>query len=366
MNRFSIMSVRVLMQAFLKIFFRDKQSIFFSIFFPVIFMFTLGIRGGGDSHAILIGVVNQGNSSLSQQMYSRISDDPNYIVVQGNEQALLAKLADREISAVVYIPDDLHSLDDKSSLKVVIDSSHLGDAYAASNSLQQRIIYIENDLRGITPTIDLQVEDVQSRALRYIDFLLPGLLAFSIMQISIAGSGFNLVEYRRKGILKRLFVTPVRPIDVIAALVGARLSLVMLQATFLILIAVYFLDVQIMGNIISLYVLAAYAAVIFLCMGFALGSVAKTQASIQALGNLVIFPQMFLSGMFYPISSLPEVIQPIASVLPLSFVANALREIMANGVSIIELLPDILGMTIWLIITLFLATKLFVWKDVAG
>ena len=86
----------------------------------------------------------------------------------------------------------------------------------------------------------------------------------------------------------------------------------------------------------------------------------------MAIGNLFIFPQMFLSGIFFPIDSLPEVIQPLAKVLPLSFVADALREISTNGLSLLEILPKLAGIAVWLVIGYFLATRLFVWKEVAS
>lgn len=86
----------------------------------------------------------------------------------------------------------------------------------------------------------------------------------------------------------------------------------------------------------------------------------------MAIGNLVTFPQMILSGIFFPIESLPELVQPVANFLPLSFISNGLREIAINGATLADLLPDILGMIIWAIIAMVLAIKLFVWKEVAA
>ena len=84
-----------------------------------------------------------------------------------------------------------------------------------------------------------------------------------------------------------------------------------------------------------------------------------------ALGNLVIFPQIFLSGIFYPIDSLPALLQPLASLLPLSFVANAMRAVMVDGAGLLALIPDFIGLAVWLLISLGLAIRLFSWKDIA-
>jgi ABC-2 type transport system permease protein len=94
--------------------------------------------------------------------------------------------------------------------------------------------------------------------------------------------------------------------------------------------------------------------------------VAKTQQAIGAMGSLFTFPQMFLAGIFYPIDILPELIQPIAQLLPLSFVANGLREIAVNGASLLDILPTLVGLVVWAVIALILAIRMFVWKEVAS
>ena len=175
-----------------------------------------------------------------------------------------------------------------------------------------------------------------------------------------------MVEYRRKGILKRLFVTPVTPRDFILGLVLARLVLCLVQLSVLLAVAVFGLGANVAGDFVSLYSVIVLGTIIFLSLGFCLGSIAKTQQAILAIGNLFIFPQMFLSGIFIPIDSLPSFVQPLSKVLPLTFVANSLREISNNGLSLLEILPQFTGILIWLAISFFLATRLFVWKEVAN
>jgi ABC-2 type transport system permease protein len=232
--------------------------------------------------------------------------------------------------------------------------------------VEQALLDVERELRGTAPLFPLAVVDVQARTQRYIDFLIPGLLALTLMQISIAGSGYNIVEYRRKGILKRLFVTPVLPSNFIGGLVIARLAITVVQVGFLLAVAVFLLDVPVAGSAVSVFVLILLGSAIFLSLGFFMGSLAKTQQAIMLLGNLITLPQMFLSGIFYPIDSMPEVLQPVASLLPLSFVATSLREVIVNGLSLADQIPMLIGLVVWLVITLLLAIKMFVWKEVAA
>jgi ABC-2 type transport system permease protein len=97
-----------------------------------------------------------------------------------------------------------------------------------------------------------------------------------------------------------------------------------------------------------------------------MGSIAKTQQAIMLLGNLISLPQMFLSGVFFSIDSMPEFLQPIARLLPLSFLVSSVREVIVNGLSLVEQIPTMIGLVVWLAISLTLAIRLFVWKEVAA
>jgi ABC-2 type transport system permease protein len=355
----------VLAKVFLKMHLRDRQAIVFSLFFPILFMLVLGFISG-ERDPVELGVVNSSGSALAEEFIETLAGNPIFNVTEGEEETLRAALVEGETTMVLVLPEQFEKHAGSSELRLLVDAAQVRQLGILMPVLEKALVGVERQLRNTEPMFSLRIEDVKARSQSYLDFLLPGLLAFTLMQISLAGSGFNIVEYRRKGILKRLFVTPIRPRDFILGLVAARLLLCILQLSLLLGIAVFFLDVTIIGDFASLYSVIILGSVIFLSLGFTLGSLAKTQQAIMAIGNVFIFPQMFLSGIFFPIDTLPELIQPIASVLPLTFVANALREIATNGAVVFELMPDLLGLGLWLMIGLLAATRLFVWKEVAS
>ena len=355
-----------LSKVFLKIFLRDRQSIFFSLFFPIIFMTVFGFVNDGEQDAISIGIVNNSTSTAASNFSQLLDDNPLFNVTLGQEQQLREALVEGNQTMVLVLPDSFSAQSEGSELRLLVDAAQVQQLGLIMPVLEQTLISIEREFRNIEPMFTLAIEDVQARSQRYLDFLLPGLMAFTLMQLSIAGSGFNIVEFRRKGILKRLFVTPIQPRDFISAIVMARMAIVLIQLTVLILFAVLMLDVRIIGNFASFYFVIILGTFIFLCLGFCLGSIAKTQQAVMAVGNLVIFPQIFLSGVFYPIESMPELIQPIAYVLPLSFVSTAMREIANSGASLLAITPSLLGIAAWFVLAFVLATRLFVWKEVAN
>lgn len=355
-----------LSKVFLKIFLRDRQSIFFSLFFPIIFMTVFGFANNGEMDPIDLGIDNESTSEVSTDFAQMLIDNPLFDVTLGEESQLRTELVEGDQTMVLILPEGFDAQSDGAELQLLVDAAQVQQLGLIMPLLEQTLISIEREFRNIEPMFSLTVEDVQARSQRYLDFLLPGLMAFTLMQLSIAGSGFNIVEYRRKGILKRLFVTPIKPRDFITAIVLARMAIILIQLTVLIIFAVFALDVSIVGNFASFYFIIMLGTFIFLCLGFCLGSVAKTQQAVMAVGNIVIFPQIFLSGVFYPIESMPELIQPIARVLPLSFVSTAMREIANNGASLLSIVPSLIGIAVWFVIAFILATRLFVWKEVAN
>jgi ABC-2 type transport system permease protein len=355
-----------LAKVFLKIFLRDRQSIFFSLFFPIIFMTVFGFVNSNELEPIPIGIVNDSSDTVAVEFIQELIDSPLFTVTVGFEDRLRPQLEDGEHTLVLIIPPEFDTDNTGTQLRLLVDASQVTQLGFIMPILEESLVEIEREIRLIQPMFELVVEDVKARSQSYLDFLLSGLLAFTLMQLSIARSGFNIVVYRRKGILKRLFVTPIQPKDFIVAIVIARMGIVLIQLSVLIAFALLVLDVRIVGNLANFYVLIILGTFIFLTLGFCLGSIAKTQQAVMAVGNIVIFSQTFLSGIFYPVESMPELIQPIAYVLPRSFISTGMREIAINGASLVDIMPSLLGIGVWFILAFVLATKLFFWKEVAN
>lgn len=359
-------STLVLARTFLKIFTRDRQSIFFTLFFPVTFMVIFGFVATGEDEPMEVGVVDNAQNEFSARFIEVLNSNALFNVTTGEESALRQQVVEGDATLVLVLPKEFRGEEPASELTMLVDAAQARQTAMIQPMVEQALLEVERELRNIETLFPVNVEDVQARSQRYIDFLVPGLLALSIMQISVAGSGFNLVEFRRKGILKRLFVTPLKPSHFIGGIVVARLTIAVVQVCFLLTMAVFLLGVPIVGNLIELLVLILFGSSIFLSLGFFMGSIAKTQQAIMLLGNLITFPQMFLSGVFFSIDTMPELLQPIARLLPLSFLATGVREVIVNGTSLLQQGPVLLGLSVWLVIALTAAIRRFRWKEVAA
>lgn len=354
-----------LTKVFIQIFLRNKQYIVFSLILPLLILAIVGLNDG-ENDPIEIGIVNNSKSNLSQQFVDQLTSNNLFNIIQGSEETLRNELVNGDLMIVLIIPSAMDDKVKSSNIKLLVDKSQAQFIQTIEPILNQSLLSIEREITGRASMFNLVIEDVKSRTLSYIDFLLPGIMAFMLMNLSIAGSGFNVVEFRRRGILKRLFVTPIKPIDFVLAIVIARMVIVLGQLSIIFGFALAILDANIVGSVVSLYFVIMLSVLMFLTLGFSIGSLAKTQESVGVLATIFIYPQLVLSGIFFPIETLPEYIHPFAELLPLSLVADAMRSIANDGLELIDIYANFIGIGIWIVIGMLISTKLFVWKEVAG
>lgn len=362
------MRVSRLAAALLRIYVRDRQSMFFALFFPLFFMLALGYGTSRRVEPLDVGIVLGARPAEQERLVTALKDQKLLNVSIRSEGDARRALDDGDLDLVLLLggaPTGASAARASIPLTVLVDAAQPQSAQQALTILQSTLGAVEHEIRREPPLFALRVEDVRARNARYVDFLIPGLLAFMVLQLSIAGSGFNIVEYKRKGILKRLFVTPLRPAEFIAALVATRLTIVLAQISLLLLVGYLAFHVTVQGNLGLIYLFVVLGTILFLSFGFALGGIARTQSAIMALGNLVIFPQVVLAGVFFPLDALPAWLRPVAALLPLNFVSDALRRVANEAAGLTDLGTDLLGIAAWGAVGGLLAVRLFHWSEAA-
>ena len=262
---------------FIKIFYRDRQSLFFSLLFPLIFT-CIFLFSGGEPNPTKLGLVNQSENELSLKFVELVKKEKSFLVKEGSELELKEELIAADQTAIIIIPKNFNEFPDPGTLRLLLDASQVRQVGAIRDSLEAVLLSIERDIRNIEPMFSLQLEDVKSRPQRYIDFLLPGILAYMLMNLCIAGSGFNIVEYRRRGILKRLFVTPIQPKDFIISIVLARMFIIMMQLSVILGLAIGLLKINIVGGLAPLYGVILFGAFIFCVLAFFLAALRKRKS----------------------------------------------------------------------------------------
>jgi ABC-2 type transport system permease protein len=184
----------------------------------------------------------------------------------------------------------------------------------------------------------------------------------SIMQMGLFSVAFSFVQLKSRGVLRRLQATPILPASFIFAQVFTRLSVSILQTLVLVGLAVVAFDVHLEGNLGVMLLLALLGGGVFVSMGFAVSGWARTEDVAAPVANAIALPMMFLSGVFFPRDAMPGPLRAVADFLPLSYLADALRNVAVDGASLWSQWGNVLGLTVWLAVTFFIAVRLFRWE----
>jgi ABC-2 type transport system permease protein len=352
----------ILTWAEIKMFVRNRQALYFTFFFPVFLMVVLGLINFDRSAKFDVGLVLTGPPNApTKQFFEAVKQIPVFTIHEGVEFDERKALEDDNRAAVFIIPADL--IPGPSEIKVLTNANQAPGAATAANIISGMLDKTALQISGAANQFTLNKEEVNSHHLKYIDFLLPGLIALSVMQMAIFSVGFVFVRYKELGILKRLVATPMRPWEFVLSNVIMRLIVTMLQTAIFILLGVLAFDVQVVGSYWLVLLIALFGAIMFLGLGFTISGLASTVESVPVFANLIAFPMMFLGGIFFPIDSFPNWLQHIARYLPVTFFADALRSVMNKGATFSDVSPDLGWMLAWAVVAVVLANITFGFEE---
>lgn len=177
-----------------------------------------------------------------------------------------------------------------------------------------------------------------------IDFLLPSIIALAIFQGATMSLGRAIAGEKKDGSLTRVFLTPTSNTTIIIGTQLFYLALEVIRSSFMILVAVLLFSVTISGSVIDIIAIIAIFAVSTTGIGMVISAATNNQEQYLALSMLVSLPVIFLSGVFFPIQTMPPVLQGVAQALPVTYAADALRGVMIKGFTLAQVWPDIAAM----------------------
>lgn len=188
----------------------------------------------------------------------------------------------------------------------------------------------------------------------YFDFVLPGLLAMGLMQFTMVGIAGSVARSRETRVMRRITATPLSPSAYLVAQVVARLLLALVQVLLMLGLGLA-LGADVNGNPLLLLVVATLGNVTFLTLGLAVAGRAPTVDAANNLAGLATAPLMFLSGMFFPLESLPAAVESAAAALPITPLIDAMRAVALRGAGIGSLGGELLLLVGWIPVAFLLA-----------
>ncbi len=186
----------------------------------------------------------------------------------------------------------------------------------------------------------------------YSSFLLPGLIAMTIMQGGVYSLAYWMVDLKSRGVIKRLLATPLKSPELIFSLLCARLVITIFQVILLTLLGKLVFHAEFAGNIFSILILVIFGGGIFLLIGLLISNYAKSYDSAAPIASAIGLPLPFLSSVFYPLTLLPEALQKIAKALPIYYLSDGLRQAYLYPFDFNKIGFDVLILLIWFIVIL--------------
>lgn len=313
-----------------KEFYRDKTAMGWTLIFPIIVLlgFTYGYSGKQDP-ILKVAVANNAvrQSPLLQNFFST----PGIEIKTSTDQAnALKKVSRFELDLLLSIEGE------PSSPKIVYatnsdsDKGKLAEWLLANSFAKQP-----------GPAPKLEPKKLEGRRVQYSEWVLPGLIAMNIMFGSMFGVGYVIVRYRKNGVLKRLRATPLSAFQFLLAQVVSRMLLMVLTALLVLGIAMLLIGVRNQGSWLDLALFLMVSSVAMISVGLLVAARISSEEVADGVLNLMTWPMIFLSGIWFSIDDAAGWVTGIAKAMPLSHVVRGLRGILLDGTTLAQLSPQI-------------------------
>ena len=366
-----------LLAATFKMTVRNRQALFWLFVFPVMLMALYVVAFSGGQAEPKLGLIDLDNSSMSRQVTKgfktakiiKLSEPKS--VKEGKE-----KLKKGDLDGVIVLGAGLSSDVAKvlaarpgsvaggspAKIDLYFDPSNTFVSEVTKGLVGNVISSVDRSASGAPVLMQLRSHSVRQRNLRYIDFLVPGIIAMTLMNSAMFGLGGTIVNYRERGILRRLKVTPQPLALFVGAQIANQLIFSVIRAVLLIAVARALFGVTVVGNWFLLFLVVIVGSLAFVTIAFAIASFAKNREIADTLGNLISMPMMFLGGVFFPTDGAPSWIKPLINAMPLKYLADAMRGVMIKGDAFSTIQTDLLVLVGVTLVFFVISSKLWRWE----
>ena len=220
---------------------------------------------------------------------------------------------------------------------------------------------VEKILLGSSKNNEYKKQTVSGKQVRYIDWVIPGILSMNMMFSALFGVGFVIVRYRKNGMLKRLKATPVTAFEYLGSQVASRIILIMVVTAFVFYGTHFFVDFVMNGSHFNLFLVFALGALSMISLGLIIAARITSEETAGGLLNLFSWPMMFFSGVWFSLEGAAPIMQTIAEIFPLTHVTAAARAIMIDGADLIDISYHLIVLTMQSIVFLLFGAWFFKW-----
>jgi ABC-2 type transport system permease protein len=345
-----------LAQAIFKGYVRDRQTLFFSIMFPLMFLVLFGgvfaNQGTSKIDVIEIGDV-QLFDSLSQGAKEAF-DESFAVTTTDDRDAAIQKVKDGDATLAVEQNGD--------DLVVHYSEADQVQAAVAQGTLQAFVNEANLEATGKPPTYTFTPERVEDRSLTTIQFVTPGLLGWAVATSATFGAAATLVGWRTTKLLRRLRLAPVSTASIVTARIGVTMVVALGQFAIFVGLGMAAFGLKLTGSWWMAIPLLLAGTLAFMAIGLLAGSVSKTMEGATSLANFVVLPMAFLAGSFFSLDGAPGWLNGISQLLPLRHLNDGMLDVMVRGKGPEAAVQPILILLGFTVVLLLVAGKFFTWE----
>jgi ABC-2 type transport system permease protein len=330
---------------------RNISTVAFGFLFPIAFIAVFGLIGSGGV-SMRFGVTpGTSNEPIGQA----IANAPGVVLVEEAPDQLEHELRLGKLEGIIDIQGP----------RVALQVNEANPQSQISRLWVQAVLdRFTIQAAGVTPRYTLDVREVEGRRDRYIDFALPGQIGFALLSTAIFGTVFGLLYLKKALILKRLFATPVHGVTILLGQGIARLMVALLQVIMILAVGVLAFGFQLphgIATFVEMLLLSVLGLFVFMGFGLFIAGRTNDENAASPITNLFTLPQFLLSGVFFSTDVFPTWVRMIADVLPLTMFNTAMRALAADSGSLTEIVPAIIGLCVWGVISYAAAARTFKW-----
>jgi ABC-2 type transport system permease protein len=366
--RKSLYTIRTFAKIGVRRYFRDKTALFFTIAFPLIFLFIFGgIFGKTGDTSFKVALINQSQTAFSGQFAAQLKSNKLYKVndtVTTVDQAK-QKMSRGEIDSAIILPPGFGAVKNGhpgGQAVVFYDQNNEQAAQTLTTVLQGTFDGINAKLVAQDKPFSVKAARTNQNGLSRFDYTFSGLLGFAIIGLGIFGPVNYFPEMKKTGVLRRLHVTPLRVWEYFVSNVLSTSAIGLFSLSVMFVVAREVFHFHMRGNYLELAIYIVLSIFTIFGIGLAVGGWAKNENQAAPLANIIVFPMMFLTGAFFPRFLMPEWLQQVSAFLPLTPVIDGIRMIMTENKHLIDLGPQLGLLAIWTIIIYAIAFRSFRWE----
>lgn len=319
-------------------FFRDRSALAWNILFPLLIIIGFGFAFTGDRLGqYKVGVVNGTDHSALAFFSARYMQFIN--ISPAEKIAAIEKVQRHQLDILIDFRQERYWVNTTSPAGYMIEKVLMGSGGGRFHR-----------------------QAVEGEQIRYVDWLIPGILAMNMMFSALFGVGYVVVRYRKNGVLKRLQATPLNAFEFLSAQIVSRLWLIMAITVTVYAGCNWLIGFSMNGNYLSLLLVFTLGAFSMISMGLMVAARVRSEEMAGGLLNMLSWPMMFLSGVWFSLEGLQPWVQKLALIFPLTHITEAARGIMLDGASLLDVWQNLASLLAMSVLFIFLGVRLFRWE----